>query len=87
MAIVSVAITVSFHLNHQPSDLEVRISRPLGSIFWVLSVVTLGMGVANYISEFDPAVAPGFLLARLIPHCCLRSLLVLGSCCARHVEV
>lgn len=50
MAIVSVAITVSFHLSHKPSEIELRMARPLGSIFWVLSVSTLCIGLANYIS-------------------------------------
>ncbi|PON29474.1 hypothetical protein TGAM01_v201723, partial [Trichoderma gamsii] len=49
MAIVSVAITVSFHIKGTPSDLERRVSKPLGGIFWVLSVVTLVLGAGNYI--------------------------------------
>lgn len=51
MAIVSVAITVSFHIKGTPSDLERRVAKPLGGIFWVLSVVTLVLGVGNYISK------------------------------------
>lgn len=51
MAIVSVAITLSFHLKHQPSKLELRMAMPLGAIFWVLAVLTLSIGVGNYISE------------------------------------
>lgn len=51
MAIVSVAITLSFHLKHQPSELELRMARPLGAVFWALAVVTLCLGVGNYISE------------------------------------
>ncbi|KIE02125.1 DUF domain-containing protein, partial [Metarhizium majus ARSEF 297] len=50
MAILSVAITLSFHINSKPTDLERRISKPLGAIFWVFSVVMLGLGLANYIS-------------------------------------
>ncbi|UKZ47343.1 hypothetical protein TrVGV298_001561 [Trichoderma virens] len=49
MAIVSVAITVSFHIKGTPSDLERRVSKPLGGIFWALSVVTLALGAGNYI--------------------------------------
>ncbi|KAH8129359.1 hypothetical protein ACSS6W_000803 [Trichoderma asperelloides] len=49
MAIVSVAITVSFHIKGTPSDLERRVAKPLGGIFWVLSVITLALGVGNYI--------------------------------------
>ncbi|KND92949.1 hypothetical protein TOPH_02200 [Tolypocladium ophioglossoides CBS 100239] len=51
MAILAVAITLSFHLKLQPTDLERRMAKPLGVIFWVLSVVTLFVGVGNYISE------------------------------------
>lgn len=49
MAIVSVAIVLSFHLRKAASDLELRMAKPLGIIFWVLSVSCLGVGVANYI--------------------------------------
>lgn len=51
MATVSVAIVLSFHLKHKPSDLELRMAKPLGAIFWVLSVACLCVGVANYIRE------------------------------------
>lgn len=50
MAVVAVAIVLSFHLKSQPSPLELRMARPLGIIFWLLSVLTLFVGVANYIS-------------------------------------
>lgn len=36
MAIVSVAILISFHLKHQASHLEKRIALPLGIVFWLL---------------------------------------------------
>ncbi|ODA77691.1 hypothetical protein RJ55_06293 [Drechmeria coniospora] len=49
MAVVAIAITLSFHLTHQPTDLERRMAKPLGAIFWALSVVTLFMGFGNYI--------------------------------------
>ncbi|KAF2637064.1 hypothetical protein P280DRAFT_492691 [Massarina eburnea CBS 473.64] len=49
MAIVSVAITISFHLKSQPTALEKRFSLPFGIIFWVLSVACLISGLANYI--------------------------------------
>ncbi|KAL7938187.1 hypothetical protein V8C35DRAFT_291154 [Trichoderma chlorosporum] len=49
MAIVSVAITVSFHIKGTPSDLERQVAKPLGAIFWILSVVTLALGAGNYI--------------------------------------
>lgn len=41
MAVVSVAMTLDFHLSHRPSDLERRMARPLGVVFWLLSVATL----------------------------------------------
>ncbi|KAF1956260.1 hypothetical protein CC80DRAFT_492516 [Byssothecium circinans] len=49
MAIVSVAITMSFHLKSQPSATEKRFALPFGIIFWVLSVACLISGLANYI--------------------------------------
>lgn len=61
MAIVSVAITVSFHIKGTPSDLERRVAKPLGGIFWVLSVVTLALGAGNYISEFRPSLSAIYL--------------------------
>ncbi len=50
MAIVSVAIVLSFHLKQKPSDMELRLAKPLGAIFWALSVACLWLGLANYIS-------------------------------------
>jgi hypothetical protein len=55
MAIVSVAITVSFHIKGTPSDLERQVAKPLGGIFWILSVVTLALGAGNYISKLTLA--------------------------------
>lgn len=49
MAIVSVAIVLSFHLRKAASPLELRMAKPLGIIFWGLSVSCLAVGVANYI--------------------------------------
>ncbi|KAH8727540.1 hypothetical protein GQ44DRAFT_703405 [Phaeosphaeriaceae sp. PMI808] len=49
MAIVSVAIVLSFHLKSKPSGLEKRVALPLGLIFWVLSLLCLISGLANYI--------------------------------------
>lgn len=57
MAILSVAITLTFHLAHQPSDLERRMAKPLGLVFWLLSVATL-IGLGNYISMWSPRRAP-----------------------------
>lgn len=51
MAIVSVAITLSFHLKTEATPLELRMAKPLGTIFWALSVMTLFAGTGNYISE------------------------------------
>lgn len=53
LAVLSVAITLSFHLKNQPTNLERRMAKPLGIIFWGLSVVTLVIGLGNYMSEFD----------------------------------
>jgi len=57
MAIVAVAIVLSFHIKSQPSAVELRMARPLGIIFWGLSIACLGLGLANYISSFDRSSA------------------------------
>lgn len=49
MAIVSVAIVTSFHLKTEPSRLELRMARPLGIIFGILSLACLALGFGNYI--------------------------------------
>ncbi|KAF2018912.1 hypothetical protein BU24DRAFT_488970 [Aaosphaeria arxii CBS 175.79] len=53
MAVVSVAIVLSFHLKSKPSDTEKRLSLPFGIIFWLLSVSCLISGLANYISTIS----------------------------------
>lgn len=58
MAVVAVAIILSFHLKNQPSPLELKIARPMGAIFWALSVASLGLGIANYIST--PTCSPPY---------------------------
>lgn len=50
MAVVSVAIVLSFHLKNEPSEFELRMAQPLGIIFWILAVCCLFLGVGNYIS-------------------------------------
>lgn len=42
------AILINFHLKNQPTSLERHISFPLGIIFWVLGLVCLASGFANY---------------------------------------
>jgi hypothetical protein len=49
MSVVAVAIVISFHLKHQPTEIERRIALPLGLIFWFLSLACLASGLANYI--------------------------------------
>ena len=49
MAIVSVAIVISFHLKHEPTDLERRFALPFGIVFWLLALACLASGTANYI--------------------------------------
>ncbi|KAL9049967.1 MAG: hypothetical protein Q9206_005282 [Seirophora lacunosa] len=49
MAIVSVAIMVSFHLKSEPSPWELRIALPVGLVFWLLSAACLINGLANYV--------------------------------------
>lgn len=52
MAIVSVAIVLSFHLKSQPTPAELAMATPLGVVFWLLSVACLLAGLGNYIREF-----------------------------------
>jgi hypothetical protein len=60
MAIVSVAIVLSFHLKSQPSKLELRMARPLGFIFWLLSLSCLMVGFCNYMRALQlPSLAIG----------------------------
>lgn len=58
MAIVSVAIVLSFHVKNQPSAAELAMARPLGVLFWLLSVACLLVGLGNYIgtSMYDGSV-------------------------------
>jgi hypothetical protein len=53
MAVVSIAIVVSFHLKSEPSHLELRMARPLGIIFWLLSLSCLALGFGNYIKTVN----------------------------------
>ncbi|KAJ5194571.1 uncharacterized protein N7498_008009 [Penicillium cinerascens] len=48
LAIVSLAIIISFHFREQPSALERNMALPLGIIFWLLSLTCLTNGFANY---------------------------------------
>ena len=48
LAVVSVAILINFHLKSQPTDLEVRLSRPLGIVFWCLALACLTTGCGIY---------------------------------------
>ncbi|KAL3454330.1 hypothetical protein BJX65DRAFT_351 [Aspergillus insuetus] len=49
LGIVSIALIISFHFQSAPSALERRMSLPMGIIFWVLALVSLVNGLANYI--------------------------------------
>ncbi|KAF2120631.1 hypothetical protein BDV96DRAFT_270925 [Lophiotrema nucula] len=53
MAIVSVAIVLSFHLKSKPSDIERKIALPFGIVFWILSMACLVSGLANYIRTVE----------------------------------
>ncbi|KAK4214827.1 hypothetical protein QBC37DRAFT_420292 [Rhypophila decipiens] len=53
MAIVSVAIVLSFHLRRTATEKELRMATPLGVIFLALSVSCLGVGLANYIETIN----------------------------------
>ncbi|KAI1806211.1 hypothetical protein F4811DRAFT_171991 [Daldinia bambusicola] len=53
MAVVAVAIVLSFHLKSRPSELELRMAQPLGIVFWLLSLSCLVLGFGNYIKTMD----------------------------------
>ncbi|KAF3768048.1 hypothetical protein M406DRAFT_40473, partial [Cryphonectria parasitica EP155] len=53
MAIVAVAIVLSFHLKSRPSAAELAMARPLGVVFWLLSVACLLVGLGNYIQTVN----------------------------------
>ncbi|KXH29989.1 hypothetical protein CSIM01_00703 [Colletotrichum simmondsii] len=53
MSIVAVAIVLSFHLKSEPSQLELRMAKPLGIIFWILAVACLCLGIGNYIKTVN----------------------------------
>ncbi|KAJ4415762.1 hypothetical protein N0V82_007124 [Gnomoniopsis sp. IMI 355080] len=83
MAIVSVAIVLSFHLKSEPSAAELAMARPLGVIFWMLSVACLLVGLGNYIetvnkysrkaaivqSGFKTQLTMGFVSGAIIATC------------------
>ncbi|EKV15705.1 Putative DUF domain protein [Penicillium digitatum] len=48
LAVVSLAIIISFHFREKPTGLERRMALPLGIIFWLLSLTCLANGFANY---------------------------------------
>ncbi|KAK6220181.1 DUF202 domain-containing protein [Colletotrichum tabaci] len=53
MSIVAVAIVLSFHLKSEPSQLELRMAKPLGIVFWILAVACLCLGLGNYIKTVN----------------------------------
>ncbi|KAJ3484637.1 hypothetical protein NLG97_g7004 [Lecanicillium saksenae] len=60
MAIVSMAMTLSFHLKNEPSTLEKHIAKPLGAIFWLLAVLILAVGTVNLYSKRAAIVQSGW---------------------------
>ena len=49
MAVVSIAIVLSFHLKSEPTSIEKRFALPLGLVFWLLSLACLVSGIGNYL--------------------------------------
>ena len=49
MAVVAIAILISFHLKHEATPLEKRIAIPFGVLFWLLSMACLLSGLSNYV--------------------------------------
>ncbi|KAJ5611311.1 hypothetical protein N7510_008030 [Penicillium lagena] len=48
LAVVSLAIIISFHFTNEPTPLERHMALPLGIVFWLLSLTCLANGFANY---------------------------------------
>lgn len=53
MAVVSIAILISFHLKHRPSHLERSIALPFGIVFWVLALACMASGLNNYVKTVN----------------------------------
>jgi hypothetical protein len=53
MAVVAVAILISFHLKHEASELERKVALPFGLIFWFLGMACLVSGLSNYIKTVN----------------------------------
>lgn len=75
MAIVSIAILISFHLKSQPTALERRFAFPFGIVFWCLALACLASGTANYIktvtkySKREAIVQSGWK-TQIVSFCC-----------------
>ncbi|KAJ5811315.1 hypothetical protein N7474_007616 [Penicillium riverlandense] len=48
LAVVALAIIISFHFTNEPTRLERNMALPLGIVFWLLSLTCLANGFANY---------------------------------------
>ncbi|KAI5801565.1 hypothetical protein DFH27DRAFT_61627 [Peziza echinospora] len=53
LAILSIAITMSFHLQTPPTKLEAKVALPLGLVFWALALLTLATGLGNYLGTIE----------------------------------
>ncbi|CAG8961615.1 hypothetical protein HYFRA_00006152 [Hymenoscyphus fraxineus] len=53
MSVVAIAIVVSFHVKRQPTKAEMRMAKPLGIVFWCLSVTCLVLGLGNYMKTVN----------------------------------
>ena len=53
MAVVAVAILISFHLKNEASELEKKVALPFGLLFWLLGIACLISGLNNYIKTVN----------------------------------
>ena len=53
LAIIAMAIVLSFQLRTPVSDLERRMALPLGLIFWIMAVLCLFTGLGNYFKTVE----------------------------------
>lgn len=83
LAIIAMAIVLSFHLRTPSSALERQMALPLGLIFWVMAVLCLFTGLGNYLKTVEryrvkqPLVQSGYKTQMIIV---IVSLSIIGTC-------
>ncbi|KAK6350250.1 hypothetical protein TWF696_006485 [Orbilia brochopaga] len=84
LCVMSLAVMTTFHFTSQPTKLERRVAFPLGLVFWILAMLSLACGVANYLKTVEkysrkvPVVQSGWptqllsgVVAATVISCCV----------------